>query len=612
MLPLAQGQILSNRYRIEELLGQGGFGAVYKAWDLNLERWRALKENLDASPEAQRQFKREAQILCDLAHPNLPRVIDHFVILDPSGGGGSAYLVMDFVEGEDLEHRLARNGGPLPEAQVVAWLSQVCDALEYLHSQQPPVIHRDIKPANIKVTPAGKAVLVDFGIAKLFDPNLRTSVGARAYTSGYSPPEQYGRGATDPQSDVYALGATAYHLLTGLLPPDSMDIVSGGTVPLPPAYQVNPKVSPQVSAAIECAMQINRANRWGSIAEFHAVLKPAPPAPLSGSQGANKTMVLVQPAATHERTALMEAAAPASANRKRLWPGMGSVGLSLAGVVLLGVVIWGLSSLSGVGRQTPTPAANIVSTMRVRITDPKGVPMALVPAGEFQMGSENGADREKPVHTVFLDAFYMDVYEVTNTRYAKCVSAGACQPPTNSASYTRTTYYSDTQYADYPVIYVTREMAKTYCEWRGGGLPSEAQWEKAARGGLQGMDYPWGNEGPVCEKGAQNGAKFDDNAGCNDTDTDPVGSYSPNGYGLFDMAGNVWEWVNDWYSENYNNSSNGNNPTGPVSGDLKVLRGGSWGDDDWHYLRVAVRFGANLDNSFYTIIGFRCAAPLGR
>ena len=164
------------------MLGQGGFGAIYRAWDLNLESPRAIKENLDTSPQAQRQFKRETQILDKLVHANLPRVIDHLII--PNQG---QYLVMDFVEGQDLGEMLW--SGPLPEARLLPWIIQVYDALIYLHAQNPPVIHRDIKPGNIKITPEGKAMLVDFGISKIYDPALSTTVGARAVTPGYSPPE---------------------------------------------------------------------------------------------------------------------------------------------------------------------------------------------------------------------------------------------------------------------------------------------------------------------------------------------------------------------------------------------------------------------------------------
>lgn len=239
--------------------------------------------------------------------------------------------------------------------------------------------------------------------------------------------------------------------------------------------------------------------------------------------------------------------------------------------------------------------------------DPAGVQMALVPAAAFMMGSESGYDDESPVHEVYLDNFYIDVYEVTNSRYMECVAAGGCDPPANNKSYTHSNYYGNPDYADYPVIYVSWYDAEGYCEWRGDGarLPSEAEWEKAARGGLKGMKYPWGDENPVCRAGAENGAKFDDDAGCNLTDTEVVGSYSPNGYGLYDMAGNVWEWVADWYDEDYYDNSPYENPAGPTSGDYRVLRGGSW-DYDEDDLRTAIRGGFYPDytnNKF----GFRCA-----
>jgi eukaryotic-like serine/threonine-protein kinase len=271
-MPLATGQILNNRYRIVRLLGQGGFGAVYRAWDMNLNIVCALKENLDTSPEAQRQFAREASLLATLRHPYLPVVGDHFSL-----PGQGQYLVMDYVEGEDLQAMLDRTGGPLPPAQVLPWIIQVCDALTYLHTHLPPVIHRDIKPANIKITPQGQAVLVDFGVAKVYDPNLKTTLGARAVTPGYSPPEQYGRGTTDARSDIYALGATLYTLLTGDTPPDSVDIMTRRTAAPASARTINLQISPQVSAAIDKAMQSDWSQRYTSAAEFALALAPPTP-----------------------------------------------------------------------------------------------------------------------------------------------------------------------------------------------------------------------------------------------------------------------------------------------------------------------------------------------
>ena len=236
--PLATGTLLNRRYRIVRLLGQGGFGAVYRAWDLNLNRPCAVKENTDVSLEAVRQFSREASLLANLSHPNLPRVTDHFSI-----PGQGQYLVMDYIEGEDLREMVEKSFEPLPEEQVLPWIIQVCDALSYLHSLPQPIIHRDLKPANIRITPQGKAYLVDFGIAKIYDPQLHTTSGAKALSPGYSPPEQYGQGRTDARSDVYALGATLYTLLTSQRPPDSVDLLTATAPKLPSVRSLNPKVS---------------------------------------------------------------------------------------------------------------------------------------------------------------------------------------------------------------------------------------------------------------------------------------------------------------------------------------------------------------------------------
>ena len=273
-MALTIGQVIHDRYRIAGLLGQGGMGAVYRAWHLTLKIPVAIKENLDTSIEAQRQFEREAQILARLSHPNLPRVTDYFFL--PNQG---QYLVMDFVEGEDLESRVQREG-PLPESQAIAWISQICDALAYLHSQPSPVIHRDIKPANVRITDAGKAMLVDFGIAKLFDPHLKTTIGAKAVTPGFSPPEQYGTGQTDARSDIYSLGATLYTLLTGNIPPDSTLIVVGAKEFVSPRL-VRTEISPKTEAVIVRCMEISQTKRFQNAQELRQALEAPVEAPVS-------------------------------------------------------------------------------------------------------------------------------------------------------------------------------------------------------------------------------------------------------------------------------------------------------------------------------------------
>ena len=287
--------VLQGRYRIINELGRGGFGAVYRAWDANLNKYCAIKENLEASPHAYRQFVREATVLSNLSHTNLPRVTDHFSI-----SGKGQYLVMDFVEGEDLTSLVNRQG-VIPVDQALEWILQVADALIYLHGRQPPVIHRDIKPSNIRITPDGRAMLVDFGLVKEFDPNLKTTMGARALSPGYAPPEQYGHGKTDARSDIYALGATLYNLLTAQHPLESVQRMAGGQ--FPPVSKLNPQVPFKITQIIERAMALEPSQRYSNVAEFKMDLRstgvtsisPGLPGKKESSRRIDPTM-LVKPA----------------------------------------------------------------------------------------------------------------------------------------------------------------------------------------------------------------------------------------------------------------------------------------------------------------------------
>lgn len=248
-MALSEKAILANRYRIEKLLSQGGMGAVYRAFDTNLEIYVAIKENFYATQEAVVQFKHEALILAKLRHPALPRVIHHFE------DGGKQYLVMDFIDGIDLSEMIKGLNQPLNERLAVNYIVQVCDILTYLHNQSPPIIHRDIKPQNIKITPDNRAVLVDFGVAKQAYSSQLTMAGARAVTSGFSPPEQYVSAGTSSASDIYALGATLYTLLTSQMPPDSISMLTGQEK-FVPIDRLNSLVTPQLSQAINWAMAL--------------------------------------------------------------------------------------------------------------------------------------------------------------------------------------------------------------------------------------------------------------------------------------------------------------------------------------------------------------------
>src|SRR5258706_2419003 len=266
--------ILQSRYRIVQALGKGGMGAVYEAIDLRLGHTVALKQTLTNDEEQWKQFEREARLMAWLNHPALPRVSDYFT------EGHRAFFVMQFVEGSDLAEIIAQQPGPMPRNSVVAWADQLLDALIYLHTHERQIIHRDIKPHNLKVTRGGQIVLLDFGLAKTqtADPSGALScTSVFGYTPRYAPLEQIQDLGTSPQSDIYALGATLYHLLTGVKPPDALArataLVSARPNPLKPADEINSAIEPELAAILSCAMAQNPDERYASAAEFREALR---------------------------------------------------------------------------------------------------------------------------------------------------------------------------------------------------------------------------------------------------------------------------------------------------------------------------------------------------
>jgi serine/threonine-protein kinase len=367
-MPLEIGETVGDRYQIVRLLGQGGMGAVYRAWDTRLNRPVALKvmtpqSDLDARLLAQlrRQFQQEAQVLATLSHPNLVRVTDYF------SGDDNEYLVMDFVDGESLADRIQREGAQ-SEAWVTAWAEQLLDGLAHCH--QRGVIHRDVKPQNIIVTPEGQVVLVDFGLVKLWDPqDPRTRTVMRgAGTPEYAPPEQYdlGMGHTDPRSDIYGLGATLYHALTGQAPPTATQRMATPDSFVPPR-RVNADVSSTTEEVVLKALQIAMEHRYQSAAEMRHALE--------GSASQTSIVTPTRPQ-TEVAPAKPEATAQPPAQRKRgILLGLGGAGLALTGVLCLalavGAVAIGILVLGGGDDRRAVPAAPTLPSVVTVTTVPQ-------------------------------------------------------------------------------------------------------------------------------------------------------------------------------------------------------------------------------------------------
>ncbi len=355
-------QVLLERYRIASLLGRGGMGAVYRGWDLRLNIPVALKEMLPQADmdeamleELRHQFQQEAEILARLQHPNLVRVTDYFSI------DRLTYLVMDYVDGVSMAELIKRDGAR-PESQVLGWAAQLLDALSYCHSQG--IFHRDIKPQNVIVRPNGTPILVDFGLVKFWnpdDPRTRTVLRGMA-TPQYAPPEQYdpGKGHTDERSDIYSLGATLYHALTGEVPPSATQrIAYSGRLRTP--RTIVPGVSDRTEKAILKAVELNRDSRWPTAADMAKGLGVAVP----HSDAATMPVRSGPPSATE---LLPPAPPPREPGRRRLWPWVAGA-VALAVLVCAGAA-WAAGSLfdlpalwrnadTGV-RITPTASSAII------------------------------------------------------------------------------------------------------------------------------------------------------------------------------------------------------------------------------------------------------------
>jgi serine/threonine protein kinase len=295
--------LLKNRYRIESVIGHGGMGAIYLADDERLSGRKCAIKEVEQDPglpeklqqEAREQFYREASILARLDHPNLPKVSDFF------SSGNRDYLVMDFIPGQDLRSLVEETrqlGNFIPTQDILSWTAQLCDALDYLHNQNPPILHRDIKPGNIRVTPNGLVKLVDFGLVKVLVPDEMTiTVMQGRGTALYTPLEQYGgdTGHTDVRSDIYALGSTLYHLFSGQAPPEAKQRFLNPDSLIPLRHQ-NPKVTPEIERTVLWAIALHPDDRPATIKDFREALFGDNPPPTPSGSTSRYTKPLIREA----------------------------------------------------------------------------------------------------------------------------------------------------------------------------------------------------------------------------------------------------------------------------------------------------------------------------
>ncbi|MCU0522406.1 MAG: SUMF1/EgtB/PvdO family nonheme iron enzyme [Anaerolineae bacterium] len=554
-MPLTTLHVLNHRYRVDAVLAQSAAGGTYHAWDMELEREVLLWESVPRQGQAPgADLERRAALLKSLAHPHLAPVLDAVV------DHGNRYLVTGVTAGETLAERIKREGA-LPEAHVIVWAHQLLDALAVCHDRG--VVHGSVTPEHITITPNGDAVLTGFG------------QDALAGVPGE---------AADGHSDLFELGATLTRALTG------QARVKGARA----ARGLSRKASAHTAAAIKRATGPAEGDRWPDARAMAEALPPADisAAPAQARAGLHRSQRQAKPNPSG-RGDWQAGPQDAKAARRRVLAGMGVLA-AIAVIAVLAVMARDrrdhADAVSAIRPAGPVEVPVFSAT--VRLTD--DATMVFVPAGSFEMGRQFGPDDQRPQHTVTLDAFWIDQTEVSNAQYNQCVATGACEAAE---------YVDDPGLiADpLPVVGVSWYDADAYCAWAGVRLPTEAEWEYAARG-PDNRVYPWGD------------TRHTRYANCTEADcadgferTAPVGSF-PEGaswVGAVDMAGNVWEWVNDWFGAGYYGWSPEANPPGPATGRARVVRGGGW-EYNWANLRATNR-GLHGPGFRNTYIGIRCA-----
>jgi serine/threonine-protein kinase len=626
------GRIIGN-YEVVSQFGEGGMGELYIGRHTRLAREVIIKtiRTEDFSPRQiehlRDRLEREAFVQSQLDHPNIVRVYDFI------GSGDTTCIVMEYVPGRDLRKMITRETGPVPADRAIKLFKQILAAIDYAHhfiysdrsgEKHQGIIHRDLKPANILVTPDDIVKVTDFGIVKVRGVKGGTQMGFNPGTPEYMSPEQARGRELDQRSDIYSLGIVFYELLTGHVPfeddgtgTSDYEIRRGHIeLPVPPLSKHYPGVSPELEKIVLKSLEKNPDDRYQTAQQFYDIIEEfelTGSAKITGRMpGARRTMiqegrgtgranfseaptvgvgdtVITDPNQPQTNVTSYSNRPPKNgapsidgyprrnvilepAEQKSKLPL--SIGAAIVGLLAIGIIYWLLTR--------PTPP---------QVTD-EGIPvpagMISIPGGEYLMGRNDGNEFEKPAHLVKVDSFFIDQKEVTNEQYAEFVRQYKRQPPK---------HWVDGQYApgdaNFPVVNVNWYEARDYCESRGKRLPTEEEWEFAARG-KENRLYPYGNEWkPQFSNAREDGFNR----------PRAVGSY-PDGaspFGVLDMAGNVAEWTATDYQPYPGSAARQDEGN-------KVIRGGSFNAPAKEQTATDRFF--DFPQRAYDYIGFRCAKSL--
>lgn len=643
---------IGKRYEIIAPVGRGGVGIVYKAKDYILDEIVALKilaPGLGMNQEIVERFKQETKITRRLSHNNIVR------IYDIGKFDNRWYISMEYIDGKNLK-TIIQEKGRLSILEALGIIKQVLRGLEVVHEKH--IINRDIKPQNILIGRDGIVKIGDFSIAKSTEMEGLTSedvmiVGSPEYMS----PEQINGERIDNRTDIYSVGIVLYEMLTGKTPFESDTLITIAhkqvfELPTPP-IELNPEIPSWLDKIILKCLAKRPADRYQEVRELISDLENQRTPKITFPQKENKieisqkTFVRLKITAvasiigmlftmgiggyfiqkyiqkynesqkalritqenltkSTQKLAIMEAELQnLEIIKKDLETQVETIRKDLETQVetITQNLTTQLSTAEQKAQLTEEEKKRLLSELEAikRATQERTPPgMTLVAAGEFIMGSPDVRDAQ-PQRKVYLDAFYIDKYEVTNEEYVKFLNAKGTHEgyididsPYCKIEKIDGKYSVKKGYEKHPVVEVSWFGADAYAKWVGKRLPTEAEWEKAARG-TDGRIYPWGNT-------------FDrSKCNVNMQGTMPVGSYpeSKSVYGCYDMGGNVWEWVADWYNEDYYKNSPVVNPKGPPTGSHRVWRGGSWLGNQFT-VRTCVR-NYLTPNETRNTGGFRCA-----